>query len=333
MPISLRMARLALIAVAAGVVALLLVGAPTPSETRAAAASSNPFDGARFYVNPSSNAARTARAWRAGGRTGDATAITKIAGQPNAVWFGDWNGRDPSADVRAAVGSARGAGALPVLVAYDIPGRDCGGYSAGGARSASGYRTWIGGLARGIGTGRAVVILEPDAIPELDCMSPADQRTTLSLLSYAVQRLGSSPGTSVYLDAGNRGWQPPAVVATRLKRAGVAGARGFSLNVSNFDWTSSEEAYGNRISSMTGGKHFVVDTSRNGRGPASGAAWCNPPGRGLGRPATTATGDPLADALLWIKAPGESDGLCNGGPAAGVWWPRYALGLARRASF
>lgn len=47
--------------------------------------------------------------------------------------------------------------------------------------------------------------------------------------------------------------------------------------------------------------------------------------------ATAATADPLADAYLWIKPPGESDGACNGGPEAGAWWPEYALGLAQRA--
>jgi endoglucanase len=303
------------------------------AEGQSPAPGSNPFAGARLYVNPDSNAARTEVMWRARGRPGDANAMAKIARQPQAIWFGDWNGRDPFSDVRAAVAGARGAGALPLLVAYDIPGRDCGGYSAGGARSAGAYRSWIDGMAGGIGSGPAVVILEPDATAELDCMTRADQRTTLSLLSYAVARLASNRGTSVYLDAGNRGWQPPEVIAARLRQAGVARARGFSLNVSNFDWTSSEEQYGSRISALTGGKHFVIDTSRNGRGPASSSAWCNPSGRGLGRPATSATGDPLADALLWIKAPGESDGACNGGPPAGVWWPPYALGLARRAAF
>jgi endoglucanase len=39
------------------------------------------------------------------------------------------------------------------------------------------------------------------------------------------------------------------------------------------------------------------------------------------------------DGLLWIKAPGESDGSCNGGPSAGTWWPEYALGLAERAAW
>ncbi|MFG3041281.1 glycoside hydrolase family 6 protein [Streptomyces sp. NPDC048330] len=99
-------------------------------------------------------------------------------------------------------------------------------------------------------------------------------------------------------------------------------------------------------------KHFVTDTSRNGLGPWTAPAgrytdaqdWCNPPGRGLGDRPTTATGDPLYDAKLWIKIPGESDGLCLRGtagpqdpergtvdPAAGTWFPEQALELVRLA--
>ena len=84
------------------------------------------------------------------------------------------------------------------------------------------------------------------------------------------------------------------------------------------------------ISRRLGSAHFVIDTSRNGRGP-KGVEWCNPPGRALGTRPTTATGSPLIDAYLWIKVPGESDGTCRNGPPAGRWWPRYALGLARRS--
>ena len=39
------------------------------------------------------------------------------------------------------------------------------------------------------------------------------------------------------------------------------------------------------------------------------------------------------DALLWVKLPGESDGTCNGGPAAGAWFPSMALELARNAKW
>ncbi|MGH7487297.1 MAG: glycoside hydrolase family 6 protein, partial [bacterium] len=65
--------------------------------------------------------------------------------------------------------------------------------------------------------------------------------------------------------------------------------------------------------------------------PTSDDEWCNPAGRGLGSRPTTNTADPLVDAYLWIKSPGESDGACNGAPPAGEWWADYALGLAERS--
>jgi endoglucanase len=300
------------------------IPAPTP------AAGANPFAGQTQWVNPDTSAARQVDAWRAS-RPADAAQIEKIASRAHANWFGDWT-TDPRGDVADIVDRASAAGQLPVLVAYDLPNLDCGGYSAGGASSASAYRSWIDGFAAGIGAQRAVVILEPDALPELDCLSSADQQRYYDLISYAVSTLGAHPGVAVYIDAGNSGWQPVSTMAARLTRAGIAGARGFSLNVSNFNATADETAYGDQLSAALGAKHFVVDTSRNGLGPSPSGEWCNPPGRALGQPPTTQTGDPLLDAYLWIKAPGESDGTCNGGPTAGVWWPDYALGLAQRAA-
>ena len=109
---------------------------------------------------------------------------------------------------------------------------------------------------------------------------------------------------------------------------------GLSLNVSNFLTTEENVAYGRALSTATGDRHFVIDTSRNGLGPDAAGEWCNPRGRALGLPPATTTGtttDPRFDARLWVKTPGESDGACNGGPAAGTWWPQEALGLAQRA--
>jgi endoglucanase len=113
------------------------------------------------------------------------------------------------------------------------------------------------------------------------------------------------------------------------KRLSQVHAPGFSLNVSNFRATAEVAQYGAEISRRLG-VHFVIDTSRNGRGPIHNE-WCNPPGRALGTRPTTTTGNPLIDAYLWIKVPGESDGTCRHGPPAGQWWPQYALGLARRS--
>ena len=153
-----------------------------------------------------------------------------------------------------------------------------------------------------------------------------------TLISGAVERLKRQPGVKVYLDAGNPAWiEDPEKIAGPLRRAGIAQADGFSLNVSNFQRTKDLIAYGHKVSPTL---HFVIDTSRNGRGPWHGIQeWCNPPKRGLGARPTTNTGDPLVDAFLWVKAPGESDGECADGkdPPAGKWWSQYALGLARRA--
>jgi endoglucanase len=118
-----------------------------------------------------------------------------------------------------------------------------------------------------------------------------------------------------------------------LRGAGVADARGFATNVANFNTVADEVAYGNALATALGGKHYVVDTSRNGAGPA-GTAWCNPPGRGLGPKPTSSTGATSADAYFWIKRPGESDGDCGiGDPPAGTWFRSAALDLAAHAAW
>ena len=292
--------------------------------------SANPFSGMFFYVDAQSNARRTVEAWRSS-RPGDAALMEKIASAPQASWFGGWNA-DVRADVNHAVSTAAATNALPVLVAYNIPQRDCGSYSAGGASSADGYRSWISEFARGIAARNAIVILEPDALSGMDCLNSTDRQTRLDLLTHAVKTL-SDAGAMVYIDAGHSRWHSVETMAPRLKAAGIDRAAGFSLNVSNFHRTADQVTYGNALSALVGGKHYVIDTSRNGLGAAGDSEWCNPDGRALGERPTSNTGHPLVDAYLWVKRPGESDGACNGHPAAGTWMPEYALGLAKRASY
>ncbi|MEP6992747.1 MAG: glycoside hydrolase family 6 protein [bacterium] len=298
-----------------------------PGATGSASAP-NVMAGAIFWADPSSSARSTADAWRIT-RPADAAQMDKIASQGTARWIGNWNA-DVRADVNAAVSTITGAGAFPVLVAYNIPQRDCGGFSGSNNISVQGYRDWITAFANGIGARRAAVILEPDALAGMDCLSAPDQQVRTDLLRYAVQTLVAKGSVSVYLDAGNPRWKTAATMAQRLVSAGIAQAQGFSLNVSNFYLTSENTAYGAQVSGLVGGKHFVIDTGRNGLGPATDAAWCNPDGRAIGARPTTATGNALVDAYLWIKTPGESDGTCNGAPAAGTWMPEYALGLSQR---
>jgi endoglucanase len=296
----------------------------------------DPFAGRTLYLEPYAAALATEQQWRGEGRTAEANEIAKLAGQPAAVWLtGGAEGHgSPQGAVEWTVSKASAAGQYPVLVAYDIPWRDCGQYSAGGASSPEAYEQWINELVAGIDGRAAAVILEPDALSEIECLSSSRQSSYYALLRYAVSHLAANANVAVYIDAGEGTWQPAATIAARLREAGVAGARGFALNVSNFDSTAESISYGAAIDAALGSEaHFVIDTSRNGRGAAPGDAWCNPSGRGLGTPPTAQTASPLADAYLWIKTPGESDGSCNGGPSAGAWWASYALELAENASF
>lgn len=146
-------------------------------------------------------------------------------------------------------------------------------------------------------------MLEPDALAAASCAPDPPER--LELLAFAT-------------------------ASQRLREAGVEDATGFALNVSNFVDTSENVRYGRGITRLLGdGAGFIIDTSRNGAGAAPGDEWCNPPGRKLGAAPTPDPPHEGVDALLWVKRPGESDGLCNGGPPAGEWWPEYALALAR----
>jgi endoglucanase len=266
-----------------------------------------------LYADPDSNAARQATKYENQGRTTAARLMRSMSNVPQAFWLTGGTPREVRRDVDRIVDRATAAEAVAVLVAYNVPGRDCGGYSAGGARN---YGRWIDGFARGINRRPAVVIVEPDALA-----SGCGAR----YIKNALKRLEKLKAADVYVDAGHSHWQPAATMARRLRQVK---AQRYSLNVSNFRTTQELIEYGTQISTTM---HFVIDTSRNGQGPR-GDRWCNPPGRGLGQPPTSATGHPLVDAFLWIKTPGESDGECGKAPPAGHWWPRYALGLAGRAN-
>jgi endoglucanase len=294
-----------------------------------AAGYQNPIAGRTLYAQTHTSAHEQAEEWEAT-RPNDAALMQYIAEQPQAKWIGDWNDT-PRKSVRAYVEAASDAGALPVIVIYNIPYRDCGSYSSGGAESAAAYRLFIDRIARGIGETETVVIVEPDSLGAVSCLSDAQRTQRFNLLSYAVDALRTESEAVVYLDAGNANWVPAKTMARRLKKAGIAQANGFALNVSNFYKTKRTHQFGKRLSAHVGGKHFVIDTSRNGNGSNDGE-WCNPSGRALGHVPTTTTAHRRVDALLWVKLPGESDGGCNGGPSAGDWWPEYALELAQNAN-
>ncbi len=293
--------------------------APAATSTSSSASpnrSTNPFVDRQLFVWDGSAAAHAATADPDAG-------FGPIAETPTAIWLlpETYPASGAATTVGELVASAEREGALPTFVLYGIPDRDCGNFSAGGA-PAAGYRDWVAAIAAALDGSDSVVIVEPDALAlGADC---GDLDARIEQLQDAVALL-SDAGADLYLDAGHSHWIDAERMAGLLSAVGTDDIRGFSLNVSNYNATVDERRYGDEVSSLLGGLRYVIDTSRNGNG--SNGEWCNPDGRALGEePHAIDDGSPL-DAVLWIKAPGESDGACNGGPAAGVWWPDRALDL------
>jgi endoglucanase len=394
--------------------AVALVAALAIPAAPAFAANDVLLPGKTMYVDPGSTTIAAASTL-----TGQARADAQLLGSfPSASWFTKGTPAEVKSSVAKVVGAATTASAVPVLVAYNLPFRDCGQYSSGGAASIAAYGAWIDGFAAGIGTRSAAVILEPDGLgiipwyttvngSEDSCRpAEADPATAASdrfaALNHAVDVLSALPNVAVYLDGTHSGWLGAGDSADRLIKAGVAKADGFFLNASNYVQSDRLQKYGTWVSDCiylslnswyqpqwcgsqyypasptdfgTWGltdaayakafadtgltpdaskqAHFVIDSSRNGQGPwtppvgeySDAEDWCNPPARGLGVTPTTTTGDPLIDAYLWIKVPGESDGQCFRGtagpadpergvidPAAGGWFPAQARELIAYAS-
>jgi endoglucanase len=297
-------------------------------------AANRPGPAAPFYVDPDSDAAQAAAGEPDPARK---AAFERLAATPTAFSVGDWLEPDVTGAVRRVTDGAAAAHATAVLFVYNLPHRDAGGgYSAGGAKTAEEYRRFTDAVAAAIGATPTVVVLEPDSLGQMNALSTKQQTERYQLLNEAVDAYGALANTWVYLDGATCGWTPSALMAQRLVRAGVGRARGFAVNVANYQPTAAEIARGVEIAAAPGGAHFVVDTSRTANGPYLEPltdAWCNPPGRAVGPSPTTDTGVPEADAFLWIKEPGSSDGTCGrGNPPAGTWWPDQAYELVAAAS-
>ena len=143
----------------------------------------------------------------------------------------------------------------------------------------------------------------------------------------------------VYVEGGYSDGNPPSYTAQVLRAVGVRRIQGFFTNDTHNEWTSHEIRWGERVSRLTGGAHFIVNTATNGRGPLLNPhpttegieELCNAPGRGIGPPESTQTGFPHVDAFLWTGVPGNSSGSCNGGPPSGTFWLARALELSSLA--
>lgn len=311
-----------------------------------APSASDPLTGAQPFVDPQSWYSTEVSALRPQ-HPGDAAMMNLIAQEPGVQRFGHGI-PNPAIPVQGYLARAQvqHPGTVPMLSTYWLVDAklihpQCGHYADSAARQAS-WKQWIQNFANGIGDYRAIVFLEEDSLITVGCLSHHGLAVRMAELKYAVNTLAKLPRSVVYLDAGAADALSATKAARLLREAGVAHAQGFFLNATHFDWTLHEIHYGWQISRLTGGKHFVVNTAENGRGPLvphhrtrdGNEVLCNPPGRGLGPKPTFNTGYRDVDAFAWIANPGKSGGTCRpGAPPVGYYWRAYALELARNADF
>ncbi|HMB25103.1 MAG TPA: glycoside hydrolase family 6 protein [Anaerolineales bacterium] len=253
---------------AVGVLLLaLLVSASVPAASaKTGREHGKPQPPTRFYVpKPNHGALEQIADLLRHHNKADAKLIGRMIATPQAVWFTAGTPAEVRKDVKKTVKLAAAQHAVPVLVAYNIPFRDCAQFSAGGATTVAEYEAWIDAFAAGIGKARAVVILEPDGlgiIPwytnldgSLEWCQPAeaDAETAaadrFAMMNYAVDALKAKPNVSVYLDGTHSGWLNVGDVSNRLVQAGVERANGFFLNVSNYQYSANQVQYGTWISS------------------------------------------------------------------------------------
>jgi endoglucanase len=298
---------IAVVAIAAGVVVLNRPG------------DADPFAGRQLWTNPNTQVAAAADA-----ATGaDRATLEKLASRPTGTWL------TPEAVGIGQVGPRvhdlveAADDAVPVIVLYGVPGRDCSGLESAGGTAADAYVEWVDEAAEAADD--AVVVLEPDALATADECG-GDMR--IALLRQAVDRLAAHHVTT-YVDAGHSDWVSADRVAELLGAVGVDRVRGFAVNVSGYQPDADEVAFAEELRRYHPGAHYIIDSSRNGAGATSD--WCNPPGRALGVDPSVVDDGSALDARLWVKPPGESDGVCHGGPPAGSFWLERALELARAA--
>jgi endoglucanase len=307
----------------------------------------NPLMGAQAYVPSHGLAANQARKWRHS-HPHWAAMMDVIAQQPEVHRWGNWTGPNPGLQVSQYMqqAAAESPGTIPEFSTYwlvkpRLIHPRCGHYADSPARQQA-YHRWIESVASGVGDYRAIMFLEMDSLITVNCLSAHGVAVRMAELHDAIDILSKVPRLVVYVDAGAGDAIPAARTARLLRRAGVSEIQGFFVNSTHMDWTRHEIRYGEQISRLTGGKHFVVNTAMNGRGPThppdrrhnGNENICAPPKAGLGPKPTFDTGFKNVDAFAWIANPGRSPGSCApGAPPTGDWWPARALQLVHNEDF
>jgi endoglucanase len=207
--------------------------------------------------------------------------LAKISERPKAKWFGDWISN-------AAIGKkvdeyiANSTGGDPnVLVQMTMFRMQPWEHDAckrlpTRAEQAS-YKQWTDRAAAAIGSAHVAMVLQPDG-PFALC-APGHSPLPSQLIAYSARKYAALPNTHVYIDAGASDWpiNDPKKAANILVPAGIKYARGFAFNSTHYATTAREIQAGTAVVAELNrrglrGKHFVINTSSNGRGFVFGTA-------------------------------------------------------------
>jgi hypothetical protein len=315
-------------------------------------ADANPLQGVRFYAPPLQHLTTLFSQPAANlflerpGNMRYRRALQPVWSVPQAMRYGTFDINDEGVDETATEvanylenAQAQSPNTVPTLITYDLCHNSCRlpgsghptiipekgkcGQKAETTQQVNAFEGFVNQLAEGISDHRVVLFLEEDALITTKCLVPNSLPNRIKELRYAVDVLGALPRAAVYLDAGSG---DAGITAGRmahyLNQIGVDKIQGFFVNSTHSDWTLNEIRFGQKISRMTGGAHFVVDTETNGRGPEvpmqkvghGNEVNCNPTAIGLGPKPTTNTGYWHVDAFAWMGYPGLSDVPASGCP-------------------
>jgi endoglucanase len=264
-------------AIALAALGLLLASVTTPSGVANA-------HSARHVANPTNPLAGVQWGVYKGGQDGvypayaaasgaERALLAKVALQPRARWYGSWlSTAEMRAKLNADIAAQRADTAnpdvlVPVAFFRQFPGHERNRNIPWTVADRQAYRGWYDAAAAAIGAAHALIILEPDLPATLKGWRP-DIRARL--VTYAARTLAALPNTVIYLDGGASDWLKPDQQAALLKSAGVQYVRGFAENGTHYTSTADNIRRGRETLAALAklgitGKHFVIDTSDNGR--------------------------------------------------------------------
>jgi hypothetical protein len=213
------------------------------------------------------------------------------------------------------------------------------------------FQAEVNALKSAVGNFPALIFVEEDAIDTICWRNPAAITARAALLKYEIDQLSQLPHALLYVEGGTSDANSPGEVARVLNASDASKIRGFFLNDTHFNWAYREIQFGNKVSRLTHGLHFVVDTRADGNGPKLNPhpvtqgieQLCNPPGRGLGPKPGASNGKAYGmysrhlDGFVWVTTPGESaNPTCPGDPhhyaPSGIFDEGIAIGYASRAN-